>query len=92
MYLSYLLCINKFVLPPYASCPVNRNVNDDEYLPLVSVSKGRTLLLKLRITFTLTTFLAKSLPHNLDFPFTIRNGFTEIGPMRGISYEVRLDV
>ena len=39
MYLSYLLCINKFGLPPSASCPVNRNVNDEACLPLVSVSK-----------------------------------------------------
>ena len=42
LYLSYLLCINKFGLPPTASCPVNRNVNDKECLPLVSVSKGCT--------------------------------------------------
>ena len=40
MYLSYLLCINKFGLPPSASCPVNRNVNGEECLPVVSVAKG----------------------------------------------------
>ena len=39
MYLNCLLCI-MLGLPPSASCPVNRNVNDDECLPLVSVSKG----------------------------------------------------
>ena len=28
MYLRYLACVNKFGLPPSASCPVNSNVND----------------------------------------------------------------
>ena len=42
MYLSYHLCINKFGHPLSASCPVNRNVNDEEGLPLVSVSRGCT--------------------------------------------------
>ena len=40
--LSYLLYINKFGLPPSASCPVNRNVNDEECHPLVSASKRCT--------------------------------------------------
>ena len=30
MYLSHLPCINMFGLPPSASCPVYRNVNDEE--------------------------------------------------------------
>ena len=76
MYPSYLLCISKFGLPPSASCQVNRNVNDEECLPLVSVSKGCNLSLKFRITFTLTNFIEKSLPQNTDFPSTVRNGAT----------------
>ena len=40
MYLSDLLYINKFGLPPCAICQVNRNVDDEECLPLVSVSRG----------------------------------------------------
>ena len=40
MYLSYLFCVSKFGLPPSASCPFNRNFNDDECLPLVSVTNG----------------------------------------------------
>ena len=51
-----------------ASCPVNRNVNDEEYLPLVSVSKGCPSVLKFRITFTLTKLLKKCLPHNRERP------------------------
>ena len=31
-------------LPPCASCPVNTNVNDEEFLPLVSVPKGSTFV------------------------------------------------
>ena len=46
MYLSYLLCINKCGLPPSSSCPVNGNVNDEQCLPLVSVSKGCTSVLE----------------------------------------------
>ena len=44
MYLSYVSCIKKFGLPPSASCPANRNVNDEECLPLVSVWKRCTSL------------------------------------------------
>ena len=36
--------INKFSLQPSPSCPVSRNVNNEECLPLVSVSKGCTTL------------------------------------------------
>ena len=46
MYLSYLPCINRFGLIPSASCPVNSNVNDEECLPFVSVSKGCTSVLE----------------------------------------------
>ena len=64
MYLSYLPCIKKFDLPPSASCPVNRNVNDEERLPLVSVSIGVNIsfffFFKFRMTFTLTKYLGKS--------------------------------
>ena len=42
MYVSYLLSIYKFGLPPSASSPVNRNVNDEESLPFMSVSKDCT--------------------------------------------------
>ena len=44
MYLSYLSCISRFGLPPSDSFPVNRNVNDEECPPLVTVSKGINLL------------------------------------------------
>ena len=37
--LSDLPCIKYFGLPISVSCPVYRNVNDEECLPLVSVSK-----------------------------------------------------
>ena len=43
--LSYLPCIKYIGLPVSVSCPVYRNVNDEESLPLVSVSKGCTSLL-----------------------------------------------
>ena len=69
MYLSYLTCIKKFGQPPSANCPVNRNVNDEECLPLVMHSS----LFKLRMTFTLTKYLENSPSHNRDFPFTTRN-------------------
>ena len=76
MHLRYLSCIKKFSLPSSASCPVNRNVKDEEYLPLVSVSKGCTsLLLKFRMTFTLTKYSEKSSTHDRDFPLTVRNDF-----------------
>ena len=42
MYLSGLSCIKKLGRPPSASCPVNRNVNEEESLPLVLVSKRCT--------------------------------------------------
>ena len=44
MYLRYPSSIKKFARPPPASRPVNRNVNDEECLPLVSVLKGWTSL------------------------------------------------
>ena len=37
--LSYLPCIKHFALPISVSCPVDRNANDVESLPLVSASK-----------------------------------------------------
>ena len=40
--LSYLPYIKYCGLPVSVSCPVYRNVNDEECLPLVSVSKGCT--------------------------------------------------
>ena len=44
IYPIYLPCKKKFGLPHSVSCPVTRNVNDEECLPLVSVSKeGRSL-------------------------------------------------
>ena len=47
MYLSYLLCIKKFGLPP-ASYPDNRNVNDEVCLSLVSVSNGCTSVFEVK--------------------------------------------
>ena len=56
-YPIYLPCIKKFGLPSSVSCPVDRNVNDEECLPLASVSKGRgSLCFKFRVTFTLTKY------------------------------------
>ena len=43
--LSYLPCIMWFDLPVSVSCPVYRNVNDEESLSLVSISNGSTSLL-----------------------------------------------
>ena len=43
-YLSYIPCMKKSGLSSSASCPVNRNVNGKECLPLVPVWKGRHLL------------------------------------------------
>ena len=43
--LIYLPCNEYFGLPVSVTFPVNRNVNDEECLPLVSVSKGFTSLL-----------------------------------------------
>ena len=37
------------------------------------------LFWKLGITFTWTKFLEKSLPHNLDFPFTVSNEMSALG-------------
>ena len=54
--LNAIIIIIKFGPPP-ASCPVNRNVNDEESLPLVSVSKGCTSLLVLLFCFVLLCFL-----------------------------------
>ena len=42
--LSYLPCIKYFGPPVSVSCPVYRNINDEECLPLVSVSKGMCIL------------------------------------------------
>ena len=42
---TYLPCIQYFGLPISVSCPVYRNVNDEECLPLVSVSKKCIFLL-----------------------------------------------
>ena len=42
--LSYLPSINKFGLPPSVSCPVNRNVNEEECLLLGISLKGYTSL------------------------------------------------
>ena len=44
--LRYLPCIKYFGLPVSVTFPVNRNVNDEECLPLVSVSKGCASLLQ----------------------------------------------
>ena len=60
MYLSYLPCINKFGLPPSASCPVNRSVNDEECLIWYRFQRDVHLFLKCRITFTQIQFLEKS--------------------------------
>ena len=49
MYLSYLPRIKKFGLPPSVSFLVDRNVHDEESLPLVSVSKGCTFFFKVWI-------------------------------------------
>ena len=73
MYLSYLLCINKFGLPPSASCPVNRTSTTKSVFLWYRFQRDVHLFLKFRITFTSTKFLEKSLPHNRDFPFTVRN-------------------
>ena len=43
--LSDLPCIKYFGLPVSVSCPICRNVNDEQCLPLVSVSQGCTSLL-----------------------------------------------
>ena len=73
MYLRYLPCIKKFGLPTSASYSVNRNVNDEECLLLVSVSKGCTSLFsKFRMTSTLTKYLEKISSPDRDFPFTVR--------------------
>ena len=37
MYQSYFSCIKRFGRTPSASCPVYRNVNDEERLPSMSV-------------------------------------------------------
>ena len=75
MYLRYLSCIKKFGLPPSASCPVNRNVNDEECLPLVSVSKGCVSVFQVQSHVHINKILEKSLPHNQDFPFSVRHEF-----------------
>ena len=46
--LVYLPGIMYFGLPVSVSCPVNRNVNDEECLPLVSASRGCTSLLSVQ--------------------------------------------
>ena len=43
--MSYLACTKYFGLPISVSRPVERNVNDEECLPLVWVSKGCVSLL-----------------------------------------------
>ena len=45
--LSYLPSIKYFGLPVSVSCPVYSKVNGEESLPLVSVSKGCTSLLRI---------------------------------------------
>ena len=75
MYLSYLPCIRKFGLPYYVSCPVIRNVNDEKYFPLVSVSKQYTSLfgsLERRSHYN-KKYLEKSSSHNRHFPLAARN-------------------
>ena len=69
MFLSYLPCFKKFGLPPFVCCPANRNVNDEECLPLISVSKGCTSLFRSKkMTFPSTKYWEKSSSH---FPFTV---------------------
>ena len=84
MYLSHCSCINKFLLPPTASCPVNRNVNDEECLPLVSVSKGMSICFwKFKMTFTLTKYLEKGPCHRMTFALT---QYLEKGPCHRMTF------
>ena len=82
MYLSDLPCINKVGLPPSASCPVNRNVNNKKCPPLVSVSEGCTyLFLKFRITFTLTKCSENRSSQGRDF-FRLPSGKCDPPPRK----------
>ena len=89
MYLSYLLCINKFGLPSSVSCPGNRNVNDEECLPLIWVSKGCTSVLEVRNHFHMNKILREEFTsqprfsvYRLQRDVSTGSPFLEVGELK----------
>ena len=62
IYLSYLPCIKIFCQPPAASCPVNRNITNDECLLLESFQGDERLSFEVYDDVTLTEYLETSSP------------------------------
>ena len=63
-------------LPFSASCPVNGNVKDEEYLPFGIGFKGmHSSFFEFRMMFKSSKSFEKSSSHYRDFLFTIRNEF-----------------
>ena len=56
MYLSYLPGINKFCLPPSASCPVDRNTTNEECLLLQSFQRDVHLFFQVKNDVALTKY------------------------------------
>ena len=86
VYLSYLPCINKFGLPPSASCLVDRNVNDKECLNLYWFQRDvhdTTSYLKFGVMFTITKYSEKSPSYDGDLPFSVRNDLDLGRPVAG---------
>ena len=68
--------IKYFGLPTSGTCPVYGNVNDEENLPLVSVSKDFHLFCKFRMMFMWTETIEKSVCCDWEFSFIARNELT----------------
>ena len=64
---SYLPCIKYFDRPVSVSCPVYRNVNDEECLSVVSVSNGCASLLLVQVDVHTNQSVVKSSYHYRKF-------------------------
>ena len=95
MYLSYLLCINKFGLTPSASCPV-KETSTTKSLPWVSVSKGCTSVFEPQNHVHINIILSQEFNNNnnriqrrYSRVFTISSQRHELSPTRTLKWPGR---